>query len=892
MPTAPGSRIGPYEVTALLGEGAMGVVFRARDTKLLRDVALKVLPDHFADDPDRLSRLQREAQLLASLNHPNIAQVYGLEEQEGRDRQGRTVALVMELVPGETLEDKLKNGPLPVDEAIEIATQIADALAAAHERSIVHRDLKPANIKLTPGGAVKVLDFGLAKPLALKSIGTGSSTLPTIASGSIAGAIVGTVAYMSPEQARGKDVDARTDIWAFGCVLYQMLTGRLPFDGETVTDTIATIVTAQPDLNALPPAVPAPIRLLLAATLNKNVQQRLQHIGDMRLFLDQNLFPAGAASTQAAGVARNASRGPWLIAALVAGLSAALIVAVALYTRLAPPSTAPALQLEAALPGYVAAVAVSPNGQRIAYVAEPQGEKRAIWIRAAGSEAAQKLAGTDNPQSEIEWSPDSGSLAFVNDGTLKKIDVGSGSIQAICEVTGPARGFTWSRSGVILFARSNGLAQVSAAGGTIAAVTALDANRKETIHGLPVFLPDGNHFLYVILSSIPEITANLGIFVGSLDGKTRTRLMPVGARIAGLAYASGYVLVAGESLVAQRFDPSTLKLEGSPVALADAVDGFSVSETGLLLYRKASATATNKQLTWLDRAGRQLGPVAAPANYGNVELSPNGDRVAVDILTNNNRDVWVIDLARGVPSRITFDPGPDWTPAWSPDGSRIAFAASRTGGTQIYQKASSGVGNDEPLFKLANAIPVSWSRDGRYVVFSRLRGGTGAGGADTWLLSLSGEPKASPFIESPFDKAQARISPDSRFIAYATNDSGLHQIVVQSFPDPNGGKWQITAQGGIEPKWRHDGRELYYLAFDGKMMAVPVNTTKADRTFEAGTATALFQTPLVASRTQPPRDRRYDVAPDGRILMSVPVATTGPQPLTALVNWSAGLEKK
>jgi Tol biopolymer transport system component/tRNA A-37 threonylcarbamoyl transferase component Bud32 len=895
MPTAPGSRIGPYEVTAQLGEGAMGVVFRARDTKLLRDVALKVLPDHFADDQDRLSRLQREAQLLASLNHPNIAQVYGLEEQETRDRQGRTVALVMELVAGETLEDKLKNGPLPVDEAIEIATQIADALAAAHERGIVHRDLKPANIKLTPSGAVKVLDFGLAKPLAYKSVGTGSSTLPTIASGSIAGAIVGTVAYMSPEQARGKDVDARTDIWAFGCVLYEMLTARLAFDGETVTDTIAKIVTAQPDLSALPPAVPVPIRLLLTATLNKNIQQRLQHVGDMRLFLDQNLFPVGAAPTQAGRVAGRASRGPWLIAALVAGLAAALL-AVVLYTRPGPPQVGPALQLEAALPGYVSAVAVSPNGQRIAYVAEPQGEKRAIWIRAAGSEAAQKLAGTDNPQSEIEWSPDGGSLAFVNDGKLKKIEVGSGSIQAICDVTGPARGFTWSRSGVILFARSNGLAQVSAAGGTIAAVTELDANRKETIHGLPVFLPDGNHFLYVILSSIPEITEKLGIFVGSLDGKTKTRLMPVGARIAELAYASGYVLVAGESLVAQRFDPSTLKLEGSPVALADAVDGLSVSETGLLLYRKASATAANKQLTWLDRAGRQLGSVATPANYGNVELSPNGDRVAVDILTNNNRDVWVIDLARGVPSRITFDPGPDWTPAWSPDGSRIAFAAGRAGGTQIYQKASSGVGNDEPLFKLTNAIPVSWSRDGRYVVFSRLRGGTGggtgAGGADTWLLSLSGEPKASPFIESPFDKAQARISPDSRFIAYATNDSGLHQIVVQSFPDPNGGRWQITAQGGIEPKWRHDGRELYYLAFDGKMMAVPVNPARADRRFEAGTPSALFETPLVVSRTQAPRDRRYDVAPDGRFLMAAPAATMGPLPVTAVVNWAAGLDKK
>jgi eukaryotic-like serine/threonine-protein kinase len=871
-------------VTGQLGEGAMGVVLRARDTNLLRDVALKVLPEQLAGDPDRLARLQREAQVLASLNHPNIAQIYGLERIASGPRESAAAAIVMELVEGETLADRLKAGPLPVGEAIEIARQIADALAAAHDRGIVHRDLKPANIKLTSNGTVKVLDFGLAKPLAMKSADVAATAMATAIGSSVAGMIVGTVAYMSPEQARGKDVDARTDIWAFGCVLYEMLTGRLPFEGETVTDTLATIVTRQPDLSLLPATVPPAVRLLLSAMLNKNAQQRLQHVGDVRLFLDEQLMPAGGAPGDTA--ASTTRRGKWIAVAFVAGLAAAIVPA-ALVMRPQAPSPAPAMHLDVSLPGYVAAPVVSPDGLRIAYVAEPAGEKRAIWIRTLGSETAQKLAGTDNPFSGALWSPDSRFIAFDSGGKqLKRVEVSSGTIQVVCDLAEPVRGgFSWSSSGVILFGQGNGLARVPADGGPVTQVSQPDASRKETAHVVPAFLPDGQHFLYVIFNTAPE---NSGIYVGSLDGKTRTRLMPLGPRLNGLAYAPpGYMILAGESLTAQRFDASTLTLAGSPVPMAGAVESVSVSTTGLLLYRQVSTTAADKQLTWLDHQGRHLGPIGTPANYGNVELSPTGDRVAVDIVANGNRDVWVIDLARAVPSRISFDPGQDWTPVWSPDGNRVAYAASRNGATQIYQKASSGVGNDEPLFKLQNAIPVSWSRDGRYIVFSRLKGGAGAG-VDTWLLALGGEPKASPFIESPFDKAQARISPDGRWIAYATNDSGQHQIVVQSFPDPNVGRWQITAQGGVEPKWRRDGRELYYLAFDGKMMAVPIKT---EPRFEAGTPTVLFDTPLGVSRAQSPRDRRYDVAPDGRFLMAIPVAN-GPRPVTALVNWSSGLEKK
>ena len=489
MAITTGSRIGPYEVTSQLGEGGMGVVFRAKDTKLLRDVAVKVLPDHFADDPDRLSRLQREAQLLASLNHPNIAHIYGLEQL------GSTSCIVMELVEGETLSDRLKNGQMPVDEAIEVAKQIADALAAAHERGIIHRDLKPANIKLTPAGMVKVLDFGLAKAIESRSQVTELSAMPTKMSGSVAGMIVGTAAYMSPEQARGREVDARTDIWAFGCVLFEMLTRKQAFEGETFTDIVARIVTAPPDLDSLPASVPGPLRLLLEATLNKNQSQRLQHIADMRLFLDQKFFPSVAPASVTAGPESKSGRGRLWTAVLAVLLIAALVPAF-LYFRSASRPVPPQIRFEIVLPGAQGTqFALSPDGQHLAYMAQPSEENRAIWIRPIGSETAQKLTGTDNATGGPSWSPDSRYVAFIADGKLKKIDVASGTSQTICDIKGRVTGFTWNRNGVILFGRDTGIARVSDAGGEVTVQVPLDAGRKEQQLALPVFLPDGNHFL-------------------------------------------------------------------------------------------------------------------------------------------------------------------------------------------------------------------------------------------------------------------------------------------------------------------------------------------------------------------------------------------------------------
>ncbi len=882
MAVAVGSRVGVYEVTAQIGAGAMGVVYRARDTKLLREVALKVLPDHVADDPDRLSRLQREAQLLASLNHPNIAHVYGLEQT------GTGICLVMEFVAGETLADRIARGPCALDDALGIAKQIADGLAAAHEQGIVHRDLKPANIKVTPNGVVKVLDFGLAKPVAGHSRGSGSSMLPTMVGGSGMGTITGTVGYMSPEQARGKEVDARTDIWAFGCVLYEMLAGRPAFEGETPTDIIAKVLTGQPDYAALPAQTPPLIRSLLTATLNKNVGQRLQHIGDATLFLDGTAFPAAPARATSPPSKSNRT----LIAAVAAALVIAGVAAAggALYFRSSRPPDAPAMMFEIALPDYIGGTGVSPDAKHIAFLAEPRGERRAVWVRPLGSEAAQKIPGSDNPLGGT-WSPDGRWVAFVADKKLKKFDTVGGSVQTIADFNGQLRGLTWAR-GVLLAATDNGLVRVSDEGGTVTPAAQLDSTLKERAYVLPSFLPDGNHFLYAIVTdgTTPQ---NSGIFVGTLDGKTKKRLAPLGSRLTGVAYAApGYLLVAGESLTAQWFDVSTLTVSGAPVTIADAVDSFTASDNGVLVYRRSAPNAAEKQLTWFDRAGRQLEQVGPKQNYINLELSPTGDRVAIDMVSDGNRDVWVIDLARGVPSRISFDPSSDWNPVWSPDGSRLVYASQRNKGPHIFQKSSAGVGTDTQMFKSdLSEIPVSWSRDGRYIVFSRFKP-PGMPGVDTWLLNVSGEPTASPYIESPFDKAQAKISPDGRWLAYTTNDSGTYQIMVQSFPDPNRGRWQITAQGGIEPKWRHDGRELYYLAFDGSLMAVPIKESRPDQPLEAGTAVKLFQTSLPVSRTQSPRDRRYDVAPDGRFLIAVPVAAGGPEPVTAVVNWPSGLEKK
>jgi serine/threonine protein kinase/Tol biopolymer transport system component len=863
MGISPGSRFGSYEVTAPLGEGGMGVVFRGRDSRLQRDVALKLLPDNFASDPDRLARFQREAQVLASLNHPNIAQVYGLENAEG------SACIVMELVEGETIADRLKKGPLSFQEAIEVATQIADALAAAHERGVVHRDLKPANIKLTPNGTVKVLDFGLAKAVGSKASNPSLTSMPTVADGSAI-------------------VDARTDIWAFGCVLYEMLTAHRAFEGETATDIIAKIVTSPPDLNLLPKDTPSSIRMLLSSVLNKNSNQRLQHIGDARLFLDGTLTAATPANTESVPASRSKSAKlvMMVLAALLAVVSAP---AVLYFLKSAKPS--PQMRFDLSIEGILSSPSVSPDGQTIAYIAQRADARRTLWIRSIGTDAGQQLPGTEEAGGLL-WSPDSKKLIFIAEGKLKKIDLAGGSPNLIAEV-GPLRGADWNRSGVILLARasSNVIERISDSGGPITPVTKLDASRQEALQALPVFLPDGNHFLYVSVGGKPE---DSGIFLSALDANAKPSrviaLQPT--RFNEMSYVMPGILIYSNEgkIIAQRLDKSGSKVQGSPAVIGEDIEGnFSASNTGLLIYHKAAPVA-GRQLRWFGHDGKQGSDVGPTRNYGNVDLSPTGDRAAVDMVFENNRDIWMIDLARSVPSRITFNLGQEWSPVWSPDGQRLAFVSNRAefkNVNVIMEKSATGAGMETKVDSGDVAsIPVHWSPDDKYIVFSRQR--SGGNGFDNWLLPLFGDRKPRPYLESTFDRIQSRVSPDSRYLAYTTNETGTFQIVVQTFPDPNGGKWQISADGGVQPKWRRDGRELYYLSLDGKMMSVPVSTGPA---FTAGRPMVLFQTPLTVNGKSPTRDRQYDVAPDGRFLMNVPAASTAYIPFTVVLNWDSLLAK-
>jgi eukaryotic-like serine/threonine-protein kinase len=899
MAVAPGSRIGPYEITSPLGAGGMGVVFRARDTKLHRDVALKLLPDHFADDRDRLSRFQREAQVLASLNHPNIAQIYGFEEASGAG------CIVMELVEGETLAQRLKRGPFPLDEALGIGRQVVDALEAAHERGIVHRDLKPANIKLTPDAKVKVLDFGLAKALGTKDVEGDFSNSPTRVSGSIAGVVLGTAAYMSPEQARGKEVDARTDVWAFGCTFFEMVTGRRAFGGETSTDIIAKIVAGQPSWDLVPQDTPPSIRMLLTIALSKDPRQRLQHIGDVRPFLD----PAFTSTTSSTPAARAPERPLWrrgLIAASAVVAFAALLVPAFLYYR-TPPTTKSEIRFEIAAPGLLNGIgnlSISPDGQRIAYISIDEG-RRMIRIRPIGAVTAQPLPGTENAAS-LFWSPDSRYLGFIADGNLKKIDIAGGPAQVLCYAgMGNAPG-SWNQDGVILFqmqAAPPVIARVSAQGGEATPVTTVDPSRNEIAHTAPYFLPDGNHFLYHAFTSSQDIVLQLG----SLDSKSVSTLMVLGNLGLGggvgapARYSpSGHLLfVRNGTLLVQPFDAKRLALSGEAIPLMEQVNAFAVSNNEVLIYRRAAGEAGqgSAQLVWFDRSGKPAGQAGGPANYsGDVRLSPDGRRAAVDLVTGINRDIWVIDLARGVPARLTFE-GANWSPIFAPDGGRVVY--SRAPGiagltNKLYQKSSSGVGSEELLFEgdqTGEAIfPEAWSPDGSHVVFARVKFPSNVP-AELWVLPLSGDRKAFRYLPTRFRQGTSAFSPDGRWLAFTTNESGSYQIVVQPFPDPSAGKWQITGNGGTEPRWRADGRELFYLSLDGKIMAVPI---KVDKTIEAGQPVPLFQTTL--NTPVNPGLKRYDVTADGqRFLVLSPVAATPAQansnPITAVVNWTAALNK-
>jgi serine/threonine protein kinase len=881
MSLAPGSRLGPYIVGPLLGAGGMGEVYRARDTVLGRDVALKVLPDSFALDPDRLARFKREAQVLASLNHPNIAAIYGFEQTDGIQ------ALVLELVEGPTLFDRIARSPMANDEALRIAKQIAEALEAAHEQGIVHRDLKPSNIKVISEGSVKVLDFGLAKAFATTPDAIDVSRSPTMIStmGST-GMILGTAAYMSPEQARGKPVDARTDVWAFGCVLYEMLTSRPAFGGETITDILGAIVKSEPDWTLLPRETPTAIRRLLRRSFAKDPHERLHSIADARLELVEGR--AGTSDNQQTVAAPSKKeRLPWLIAAAGSLAAVALAVPAVRYfmSPSAPTGFVPELRLEITTPPTTdpISMAVSPDGRRVTFVASDRGTPR-LWLRPLDTATAQPLPGTEGAAYPF-WKPDGTSIGFGAGGRLKRIDIGGGQPQALAEISG-YRGGTWSRNDVILFATSAaGLRRVAASGGEVTLATRVLP--RQTNHRFPQFLPDDRNFIFFSQGS----NETQGIYLGSLDS-TEVRRVTSADTAAAFLPPNHILHVRQGSLVARTLDVAAGVVGGDAVTVADPVgwDGaigvgaFSVSSTGIVVFR--SSGAGRRQLAWFDRNGKQTGTVSGPDPFSlqYPQLSNDGQRVAVDRTIQNNRDVFIFDLSRPDAARFTFHADIDATPVWSPDGSRIVFRSSRNGVYDLFQKSSARQDTEGALFESADAkTPQAWSRDGRFLMYVNQGADTGN---DLWVLELgdSGRViKPVSFLSTPSDESQAAFSPDGHWVAYQSNDDGLVQVYVRPFPQ--GEKQQISVAGGGSPRWRRDGKELFFLSPEGKLMNVPLRFQGT--TLESDTPAVLFEPPLaggtftgIAGNVRP----QYDVAPDGRFLMNVGTEETI-SPLTVVLNW-------
>jgi eukaryotic-like serine/threonine-protein kinase len=892
MPLAQGKIVGPYVVGASLGAGGMGEVYRARDTKLKRDVAIKVLPEISATDVERKLRFEREAELLASLNHPNIAHLYGLEDTNG------VRALVMELVEGATLAERIAQGPIPLEEAVMLARQIAEGLEYAHERGIIHRDLKPANIKVTPDGQVKILDFGLAKALA-GDIGEGDiATSPTISvAATSAGMLLGTAGYMSPEQAKGKSVDRRADIWAFGCVLYEMLTGKPAFDGETITDKLAAVVRGEPELSRLPEKTPQRIRELLQRCLVKDAKQRLQAIGEARIALDKSLAGAGDNGPSSAPAHSEKRMWVWVLGAVALTATIAAL-AFGWMLRNGTPSDRqevrayikPGAGENLALSGATSGFALSPDGRRFAYVATTPDGKSMLWLRPMNSTAAQPLAGTESANSPF-WSPDSRFLGFFAGRKLKKIDASGGPPVELCDA-GEGRGGSWSPAGVILFTpdRFSAIYRVSASGGPATPLTTLDPSKNQLAHRWPNFLPDGRHFLYIAgTPSTPKENPTNAIMVGALDSKETKTLF---SNYTNAVYASGFLLYLRQhTLMAQRFDAKRLEFTGDPIPIADPVlsdEGrirglFSASDNGALTYVEGSGDR-DRRLVWMDRSGKQIGEVAGGADsYADPEISPDGTRVLVQ-LQSGASDLWIYDVTRAVKTRLTFGSSlsqSNMTGVWSHDGRQVAYASFRTGNYAICRKATDGSGKEEVVVSgTTPAVVNDWSPDGKLIAYNKWKE---AGAPDeTWILPLADPIKPYPFLQSDFRQLAARFSPDGKYLAYVSTESGGPEVYVVPFPGP-GGKSRVSMGGGSWPRWRRNGKEIYFISPDNKIMAADVSPSGARPL--VGAAHALFETQPYRGSGSP-----FDVTGDGqRFLIN---RWEPPTSITLIENWDTGLKQK
>jgi len=861
---AAGSRLGPYEVLSSIGAGGMGEVYRARDSTLHRDVALKVLPEAFASDPDRLARFEREAQLLASLNHPNIAAIYGFHDN----------ALVLELVEGPTLADRIAGGPLPLDEALPIARQIADALDAAHEQGVIHRDLKPSNIKVRPDGTVKVLDFGLAKALEPVNGSSEVSRSPTITSPAMTriGMVLGTAAYMSPEQARGHQADRRSDVWAFGCVLYEMLTGTRVFDMREMSDTIAAVLRAEPDWTKLSAQVPEPITTLLHRCLEKDSRRRLRDIGDARLELDAR---AESVSGPTDAASRRSERIVWTAAVAVLLLAALGLGAWAIR----PPPASAEVRLTIETPGEsdpldLASLAVSPDGLNVAFVAAVDGQPH-VWVRPLDSAVSRSLPGTAGATLPF-WAADSRSIGFYADGLLKRIDLAGGLVRSLAKAT-YGFGGAWNHEGTILFVQSpaSPILRISADGSESAQVTQLDA--KQTGHAHPHFLPDGRHFLYFVQGT-PDVR---GVYVGQLDGSVSRKLFDADS---AAVYVSGHLLfVRRARLFALPFNVSRLEAIGVPFPVADDVSGsqatgVAAAAGGVLAFRTGSISV-ERQFVWFDRSGKEIGKVGDPDSEKlSPSMSPDGGQVAFFGLVNGNVDIWMLETRRSVISRFTDHVGVDILPVWSRDGTRIAYTSNRNSGGGLYARTI-GTGSEELLLPAAEAgIASDWSPGDQMLLYQR--------DEDLWSLPMRGSGrKPFPVSQTKFEEREGKFSPDGRWLAYVSNGSGPFEVYVQPFPGP-GQTVRVSTHGGAQVQWRADGRELFYIALDGKLMAVPIEVTANGASVTPGIPVSLFTTRVGRVIGPSGTGPEYVVSQDGqRFLMSTLVQDGRLTPIRLIVNW-------
>jgi Tol biopolymer transport system component len=903
MPIEPGSRLGPYDVVAPIGAGGMGEVYRARDSRLKRDVALKILPAFFAADSDRLARFEREAQALAALNHPNIAAIYGFEEGSG-EGDSRVRALVLELVEGETLAERIARGPVPVHEALTIARQIAAALEVAHEQGIVHRDLKPANIKITPGGVVKVLDFGLAKltqgsDSRVQTPGSGASlaqtfaasmsptmTSPALVTG--AGVLLGTAAYMAPEQARGKAVDKRADIWAFGVVLYEMLTGTRAFGGDSVTETAGAVIHKELDWSATPKDLPASAQTVLRRCLQKDPSQRVRDMGDVRLALDGAFTPDTPVTTAAPRV----GTGRRIVEVAAAALVAAVMTGAAVWmlTRTDPPARFPVRINVPASPRMGPFLALSPDGRSFAFVAVDAGNVPRLWVHSLETAESRALTNAGVVRTPPFWSPDGKWLAFAADGKLKRIDVGAGLVETLCDV-GNLLGGTWTSTNVILFAdlTKRGIMQVPAGGGTAVQRTLIDEKRGEGGHFLPWALPDGRHFLYLLGGNNPQIN---GIYVGSIDTapaeQDRTRLSLAPRQ--GVAYApasdagTGYLLFLRDGLLmAQVFDPERRELSGEATPVAEQVGNdsifgsFAVSANGTLAYLRASSETGS--LVLVGRGGQSEATIAASLKgVSNPRLSPDGRSLAVVI----SGDVWRYDLDGRPPIKLTFAEK-QYSPLWTRDGQRVVSEVS--GKNQLAAVPADGSGGTpQQVSPSGHFHPHGWTADGTEIIAVRMPDQSkDSSSADLVKFAARADGQVQTIVATPAGEGSAAwVSPDGRWLAYTSDSTGRTEIWVRPIPGP-GAAVRVSPNGGTEPLWARNGKELFYLE-SSNMMAVAV---EAGAAFNFKPPTRLFESTYQRGE-QPPS---FDVAPDGRFVMIKP-DSSGDAPITVILNWTELLRQR